>query len=95
MGAVRKACKEVDFSEYKCSIEMALKDLVFLDPPHILTKVDFGNSSSTSLAAFGSENVEEDESKRTPETTPRAWWESNPDRTRYLSEYRGALHGAQ
>lgn len=72
---------------FSMPLSISLKDTVFLDPPHILTKVDFGTSSSTSLAAFGSENVEEDESKRTPETTPRAWWESNADRTKYLSKF--------
>ena len=42
---------------------------VFLDPPHILDKVDFGNGTAT-LADFDSESTM-DQEQRTPETTPR------------------------
>lgn len=43
--------------------------VVFLDPPHILDKVDFGNGTAT-LADFDSESTM-DQEQRTPETTPR------------------------
>ncbi|KAJ9121529.1 hypothetical protein QFC22_002147 [Naganishia vaughanmartiniae] len=63
MGSVRKTSKQVDW--------------VFLDPPHILDKVDFGNGTAT-IADFDSESSL-DKEQRTPETTPRAWFTASHD----------------
>ncbi|KAJ9111541.1 hypothetical protein QFC20_002514 [Naganishia adeliensis] len=63
MGSVRKTSKQVEW--------------VFLDPLHILDKVDFGNGTAT-LADFDSESTM-DQEQRTPETTPRAWFTASHD----------------
>jgi len=47
MGAIRKACKDIEF--------------VFLDAPHILTPVDIANSFSTSLDELGAAEAATDE----------------------------------
>lgn len=50
-------------------LNSAIAAIVFLDPPHILDKVDFGNGTAT-VADFDSESSL-DKEQRTPETTPR------------------------
>lgn len=47
MGAIRKACKDIEF--------------VFLDAPHILTPVDIANSFSTSLDELGAAEAATDD----------------------------------
>ncbi|KAK4688398.1 hypothetical protein P7C73_g1711, partial [Tremellales sp. Uapishka_1] len=67
LGAVRKACKEVDF--------------VFLEPPHIVEKADMPWNQS-SLDDYDS-NATTEKEQQTPETTPRCWWTSNDAKTVY------------
>lgn len=55
---------------------------VFLEPPHIVEKVDMPWAQNTS--EFDSDATTEKE-EQTPETTPRAWWLSTNDRTAYRS----------
>jgi hypothetical protein len=78
MGSVRKTSKQVDWGElvtvqiffkYTCDLSSVGDVTVFLDPPHILDKVDFGNGTAT-VADFDSESSL-DKEQRTPETTPR------------------------
>lgn len=75
MGSVRKTSKQVEWGRFIATLSMHERLLtvcpisVFLDPPHILDKVDFGNGTAT-LADFDSESTM-DQEQRTPETTPR------------------------
>jgi hypothetical protein len=73
MGSVRKTSKQVEWGTNLFALSIFRSVLivfpVFLDPPHILDKVDFGNGTAT-LADFDSESTM-DQEQRTPETTPR------------------------
>ncbi|WVQ79156.1 hypothetical protein IAT38_001252 [Cryptococcus sp. DSM 104549] len=59
LGAVRKACKNVEF--------------VFVDPPVVVKKADLPWVTEANLDQFGS-SASMDAETQTPETTPRAWW---------------------
>ena len=67
---------------------------MYLDPPHILDKVDFSTGTAT-LADFDSEAIADGE--RTEETTPRAWFTAfketvdGKEVTKYNSEGRDCL----
>lgn len=68
MGAIRKQCgNEVD--------------LVFVDAPHVLQPADLTGLSSSSLNA--QEASLADPKPENPAETPRGWWRSNPERTKY------------
>ena len=55
---------------------------VFLEPPHVVEKVDMPwNQNPSELDS----DAAIDEEEQTPETTPRAWWLSTQDRTVYRS----------
>ncbi|KAI0919075.1 hypothetical protein AcW1_003453 [Taiwanofungus camphoratus] len=68
MGAVRKACKDIDF--------------VFLDAPHVLTPVDLAelnaSSSNSSLEDLGAAEATEE---KDPALAPRGWWKVDATRT--------------
>ncbi|ORY24046.1 serine hydrolase FSH [Naematelia encephala] len=66
LGAIRKACKDVEF--------------VFLEPPIIVEQADMPWNQN--LSEFDSSATTE-KAEQTPETTPRAWWTTNGDRTIY------------
>ncbi|KAJ9096022.1 hypothetical protein QFC21_005386 [Naganishia friedmannii] len=72
-----KILEKKRMSTYTCGLNGAIHAVVFLDPPHILDKVDFGNGTAT-VADFDSESSL-DKEQRTPETTPRAWFTASHD----------------
>lgn len=85
LGAIRKACKSVDFSQFGVIQSCISYTAAFLDPPHVLQKADMPWEAA-SMSDFATDAVIEEE-VQTPETTPRGWWVSQKDRTVYGSEY--------
>lgn len=74
-AAVRKSCKDAEF--------------VYLEPPHILEKVDFVTGTAT-LADLDSDGATLDAEEQSEETTPRAWFTANhveQDDKRVLTTY--------
>ncbi|CED84339.1 Phospholipase/carboxyhydrolase [Phaffia rhodozyma] len=61
-------------------------EFVFVDPPHIVLNPSFGGT----LADFDS-SATTSKGEMTPETTPRSWWEVEPDKKENFVGYDEAV----
>ena len=91
MGALRKACKDIDFGMALSHTDQLVDETdpvhsftVFMDAPHVLTPVDltetFGTESD--LDAVGASETSEDD----PAMAPRGWWHPKSDRAQASME---------
>jgi hypothetical protein len=82
-AAAALACRMQHAGARVCVARAPANALVFLEPPIVVEKADMPWNQN--LSDFDSSATTESEAQ-TAETTPRAWWLSNADRTEYRRE---------